>query len=509
MDTTPLNILLIDDDEDAYVATRYLLSRMQGWRIHLDWADTYEQGLETLNRHEHDIYLIDYRLNGHDGLEVLREAVAQGCRAPMIILTGLKDHAVDVQAMAAGAADYLVKDRLDTAHLERCIRYSLERRRLREQLEEKAARLQALANQLSHAEQSERSRIARLLHDHLQQILVSVKLHIDSFNPENLEERRRAAQEVLDQAIQVSRTLTVELNPPVLMDVGLAASLSWLTNWMHQKHDLHVDAEIDDKAEPGAEPVRFMLFHAVRELLFNVVKHAQVGRARLTMSRDESELRITVADEGVGFDPQILDRISYSGSAYGLVHLRERIELIGGRLDVATAPGEGCRVTLYAPRMAVSSPAIMAGNGTEAARPSAPAAPARTVAPERSAQPIRVLLVDDHPVVRDGLARTLAAEPDIEVVGEASDGQEAIELAHQLELDVVIMDIVMPRLNGFDATRRLRDELPHLRVIGLSMYSDDDMAEVMRKAGAVAYVSKGAPAETLLEQIRWAVSTAA
>ncbi len=115
---------------------------------------------------------------------------------------------------------------------------------------------------------------------------------------------------------------------------------------------------------------------------------------------------------------------------------------------------------------------------------------------------IRVLLADDHPTLRAGLARMLADQNDIEVVGEAADGQEAVELAEQLNPDVIIMDIVMPRLNGLEATARITSKLPHIQIIGLSMYSDPEVAQSMRNMGAAAYLGKGEPLEVLLEQIR-------
>src|SRR5690606_38086692 len=106
---------------------------------------------------------------------------------------------------------------------------------------------------------------------------------------------------------------------------------------------------------------------------------------------------------------------------------------------------------------------------------------------------IRVLLVDDHQVVRRGLAGLLRDEPGIEIVGEAADGQEAVEQALRLQPDVIIMDVSMPRMNGIDATRAIVTELPQVAVIGMSMHDQADLAQSMRAAGAVTSLTKGGP----------------
>ncbi|MFA9477901.1 response regulator transcription factor [Phycisphaerales bacterium AB-hyl4] len=118
---------------------------------------------------------------------------------------------------------------------------------------------------------------------------------------------------------------------------------------------------------------------------------------------------------------------------------------------------------------------------------------------------IRVLLADDHKIMRQGLMSLLEDEPDIKVVAEANDGQEAVEQALQHTPDVVIMDISMPRLNGIEATRQIVSKLPHISVIGLSMHEDAEMAEAIRRAGAKYYLSKGGPADQLVATIRRAM----
>jgi DNA-binding NarL/FixJ family response regulator len=115
---------------------------------------------------------------------------------------------------------------------------------------------------------------------------------------------------------------------------------------------------------------------------------------------------------------------------------------------------------------------------------------------------MRVLLVDDHPLVRHALGRVLAIEPDIDIVGEAANGQQAIALTYQLHPDVVLMDVSMPVLDGIQATRAIHGALPATCVIGLSTFPPDQRAEAIRDAGAKDYVSKGAPVNELLLVMR-------
>jgi DNA-binding response OmpR family regulator len=130
MDRGPLRILQVDDEEDAYLLTRLKLAESPAERFVLEWVATYEAALLAMARNHHDVYLVDYRLGERSGLDLLREALAQGCSGPIIMLTGQSQYVVDREAMAGGAADYLTKDELSPRLLERAIRYALERQRV-------------------------------------------------------------------------------------------------------------------------------------------------------------------------------------------------------------------------------------------------------------------------------------------------------------------------------------------------------------------------------------------
>lgn len=137
-----IRVLLVDDDQDSYVLTRHRLSKISTSKMHLDWAATFEAGLEQIRKCEHDVYLLDYRLGPRTGIELLIEALEMGCKAPMIMLTA-ENPEVDAEAMRLGAADFLSKDKLDSSLLERSIRYSIKHYDTLRVLEEREATLSA------------------------------------------------------------------------------------------------------------------------------------------------------------------------------------------------------------------------------------------------------------------------------------------------------------------------------------------------------------------------------
>jgi signal transduction histidine kinase len=159
----------------------------------------------------------------------------------------------------------------------------------------------------------------------------------------------------LKEAVAASRSLAVELSPPALHESGLPAAVSWLSGWMTEKYGLIVDLTADPDAAPARKDIRTLVFESVRELLFNVVKHAKVERVTvdLALTTDDA-IRITVTDTGVGFDPaaKVSQANSYQ-AGLGLFSIRERLALLGGRLEVESAPGQGTRFTLTAPRLGI------------------------------------------------------------------------------------------------------------------------------------------------------------
>ena len=148
---TPVKVLLIEDDEDDFLIAKGILREIRGTACVLDWARTYEEGLDRLLLNQHDICLLDYRLGAHNGIELLRAATERGCQSPIIVLTGLGEHALDLEAMQAGAADYLVKAELRADSLGRSIRYALQRKRAAALAAADQARLAAFGAEVGRA----------------------------------------------------------------------------------------------------------------------------------------------------------------------------------------------------------------------------------------------------------------------------------------------------------------------------------------------------------------------
>ncbi|MEJ2656720.1 MAG: PAS domain-containing protein [Desulfobacterales bacterium] len=366
-----------------------------------------------------------------------------------------------------------------------------------QEVRRQADQLRALASRLGLIEQIERKRLAKILHDHIQQLIVAAHMQVESLkfdtNPERLEANAQAVESILNEALETSRSLTVELSPPVLHETGLFGGLNWLVTRMQKQHRFSVRLHADTEAEPPDEQTRFLLFECVRELLLNAVKHAGVREADVTLLRPGAgKIRVIVHDGGKGFDPDLLKKRQAEEVSFGLFSIQERLAYLGGRMEIESAPGKGTRVTLTVP--------VIEENGVTAEPEKAET---RTVPPIRhKAGMCRVLIVDDHQIVREGLARLLEAESDIEVIGQAADGPEAIALAGKLEPDIVLMDINLGEMDGIEATRRLLAANPEVKVIGLSLHADKSVADAMRKAGAVSYVTKGGASENLIKAIR-------
>ena len=448
-------------------------------------------------REEHDQYLANYLKTGVKKIiGIGREVLGQhkdGTVFPMDM--AVSEMRLGDRRMFTG----ILRDITGRKQAEEALREL--NRTLTQQVDERTAQLRELAAQLSQAEFRESRRVAQLLHDELQQTLVSQRLILDHLcerAPGGCRQDLGIVLDTTNEALQFCRTLTADLAVPALNEPGLRPLLEWLKTRARELHGLQLRL-IARGADPECPfPAKVELYYVVRELLLNVAKHAGVSRATVILDRSKpGECVLTVSDRGKGFHSgQAVPRHG-RGSGIGLTSVGERVARLGGRLKIESHPEAGTRVTARFPVLG-THPAVIpslepGGTGLPPLQPAVLAAnPPQT----------RVLLVDDHRLVRSTLRKLLEQGGEFQVVGEARDGAEAVELALQLQPDVILMDVSMPNVDGIEATRRLTIAAPHMAVVGLSMHEEKDIVDSMRAAGAREYVSKDTDLPRLCNTIR-------
>ncbi len=249
------------------------------------------------------------------------------------------------------------------------IRNVTERKRAEQELITYQERLRSLASALALAEERERRRIATALHDGIGQTLAVTKLKLDALKARDFSPNDSSSLEeiggLLSEIIQSTRSLTFELSPPVLYELGLEAAIQWLTERLAEQHGIRCDFADDRKSKPLDESVRVVLFQAVRELLNNVVKHSQAKRAQVAVKKSGDTICIRVKDDGAGFDPASIGSEVTRSAGFGLFNIRERLGQFGGSIDVKSQPGQATRVTLIAPLRCIPKDQRTPGNGED------------------------------------------------------------------------------------------------------------------------------------------------
>ena len=216
-------------------------------------------------------------------------------------------------------------------------------------------KIRSLASKLTRAEQEERHRISQILHDDLQQQLFAIKAQLAMLKDAN--EKNKGSPELqttLDQvqswlsdAITITRNLSIDLSPIVLQGEGLTEAIVWLASQMKEQYGLQVDLQAKGDFHNLDSHMRVLLFQAVRELLFNIVKHAGISQATVSLEQADGGRRITVSDSGKGFEVESI--MNDPKTAHGLLMLQDRLGLIGGSIEVTSKLGDGTRVVIEIP----------------------------------------------------------------------------------------------------------------------------------------------------------------
>lgn len=489
----PLRVLIVEDSEDdAALLLREL--KQGGYDPLYERVDTAAAMIAALERQPWQIVIADYSMPHFNGLDALKLLKERGLDLPFILVSGTIGEDKAVAAMKAGAHDYLMKDNLArlVPAVERELREAEARRRAQETE-------QTLSQRLLTIQEEERRQVAYDLHDGLAQMIVAAGMHLEIFRTERkrkeepaLEEEFTKATRFLNEAIGETRRIVSELRPALLDDFGLAEALRHYLAEMAERVGWQVVFEENLGATRLDKTVETTLFRIAQEALANAYKHAETTKVAVRLQRQGHQLLLEVQDWGMGFEAETAFVKILEGGHLGLAGMRERAQLVGGKLKIESAPGQGTlvRVSLTLKEEAKAFPTEVTEMAEEEQMMRLP-----------SKDGVTVLIVDDHPMVREGLRAMLKVEG-ISVVGEAATGAEAVEQARRLQPDVVLMDVRMPDMDGLSATEILKAEMPSTSIIIVTSYESKDYLRRAILAGAAGYVLKGMSRDTLIDAIK-------
>lgn len=227
----------------------------------------------------------------------------------------------------------------------------------KKETEEKVAvyqrELRSLASQLTLVEEREKRQLATELHDSIGQLLALCKIKLGQLGKETIPLHSHPLlgeiKGLLDEIIKYTRSLTFQLGPPILYELGLEAALEWLMEFVHKQQGIQVDLEFGEGTRCDNEELYIFLFRAVQELLMNVTKHARISRAKVSVHRENENIYVTVEDAGIGFNVAILETPRDEDMGFGLFSIRERLQYFEGELSLQSKPGQGTRVNLMVP----------------------------------------------------------------------------------------------------------------------------------------------------------------
>lgn len=372
---TPVKILLVEDDEDDYVIIKDILAEIPTNSFDLTWVSTYDEALGLLEFQQHDICLLDFRLGVHNGIEILEEASARQIKTPIIFLTGQGEYAVDVQAMKAGAADYLIKEKLNPSLLERSVRYALERARnaralqeARNQLEEKvrqrtaelttvnnelkkaSEKIQMFAYSISHDLKSPATSLFGLTRRFYQRYADAV----DSKGRTYCEQILKASEQILLLVEKINSYISAKETPLTVEQLNLSHLLyevrdEFSDRLLHRQIDWQVPERL-----PPIRADRLGLIRILRNLVENSLKYGGKSLSLISIGFKESDqvYILSVCDDGLGLKKDMTENIflpfkrmesarEIEGYGLGLAIVKELVERHGGEIWAGQGPGKG------------------------------------------------------------------------------------------------------------------------------------------------------------------------
>ena len=365
--------------------------------------------------------------------------------------------------------------------------------------------LRQLSGRLMQLQDDERRRIARDLHDITGQKLVAQSMALAQIVQRTRGQIDEGARRMLLECsmltkdmIEEIRTLSYLLHPPLLDELGLAAAVKWYAEGYERRTSIITKVKIAPELPRFSPDQEMAFFRVLQESLTNVHRYSGSPKASVEVTFDDQEVCLEVTDFGKGMET--LDSFKEEGSALGvgIQGMRERMRQLGGTLEISSRPNHGTRVVAILPRVELRRVALLESD----VLPSSKVAPVEKRRTQRRRTRKRILIADDHEMLRQGVRTMLQSETDWEVCGEAVDGKDAVEKAVELNPDLIILDINMPVLNGLAAARQILRDRPQTKILVFTVHDSDQTMKEIQMSGAHGYLPKSRAGQDLLRMAR-------
>jgi len=344
MSSSELKILIIEDNYADFLLLRESMLLARYSTANISYVETLEAGIAELEQHKPDLVFLDLHLPDSAGLETFIRLRQYVTSSAVIVLSGLSDTSIALEAITQGAQDYLQKGEFDVKLLDKSIRYCIERKRSQLQSQ------RAITEATIRGQEKEREQLGVELHDNINQILATSRLYLDhalSMNPIK-EEMVVKSREFIEMAIEEIRRLSKKLLPPTLEDLGLLPTLNELMETIGITGLFFIEKQWEGFDEHILQKdQKLTIYRILQEQMNNIIKHAGAKQVtvslRLVQETNNKVVELLIKDDGKGFE------LSKKRTGVGLRNITSRAELFGGTVSIQSEPGKGCEMKVVFP----------------------------------------------------------------------------------------------------------------------------------------------------------------